>query len=456
MKILKCKYRCVFPLVMSFLFVNSNAIAQTIESRFDEYMNATVKLGRFNGYVLIARDGKVVFSKGYGMANFEDDIPNTAQTKFRLASVTKSFTALAVMKLREKGKLNLQDSICKYLSDCPDTWKPINVRQLLNHTSGIPDYIAAPDFMRTISLSLTTDELIARFRNEPLQFAPDAQFAYSNSNYILLGRIIEKVSGQPYAAFIQENIFAPLDMKNSGYDDNSTLLKHRAIGYIKQPDRIVNARFMDMSNAYAAGGLYSTAEDLLLWNHALDTEKIVSKKSLDEIFTPGKGNVGYGWFINRDSSNRLQISQGGLNSGFASAIFRYPEERVCIILLNNFENASPFFPRIERDLAAILFNEKYELPGEAVAVRVDAKIYDALVGDYDFGQNRIIKITKEGDKLFAEGGRTPKSEMFAESETKFFLKAADVKFVFLRDDADKVTGLILYANGQEMKGNKVK
>jgi CubicO group peptidase (beta-lactamase class C family) len=455
MKVLKCKYQCVFALVMFFLFSNFTVGAQTIESRFDEYMNQTVKLGRFNGYVLVARDGKIAFGKGYGMANFEEEIPNTPQTKFRLASITKSFTAMAVMMLQEKGKLNLQDSICKYLSDCPDAWKPVTVRQLLNHTSGIPDYAAAPDFMRTISLHLTNDELIANFKDQPLQFAPGENFAYSNSNYILLGRIIEKVSGQPFAVFVQEKIFAPLNMKNSGYDDNSALLKHRAVGYIKQPDRIINARYMDMTNAYAAGGLYSTAEDLLLWNQALDTEKLVSKKSLAEIFTPGKGSVGYGWFINHDS-NRLSIFQGGLNSGFAASIFRYPTEHACIILLNNFENAAPFLARIGHDLTAILFNEKYELPSESVAVKVDARIYDAYVGEYEFGQNRIITMTKEGDKLFAQRGGAPRSEMFPESETKFFLKVADVKFEFLKNGAGKVIGLILYANGQEMNGSKVK
>lgn len=455
MKILKCKYRCVFPLVMFFLFSNLSIGAQTIEARFDEYMNQTVKLGHFNGYVLIARDGKIVFGKGYGMANFEEDVPVTAQTKFRIASITKSFTAAAVMMLQERGKLNLQDSVCKYLSDCPDVWKPVTVRGLLNHTSGIPDYAAAPDFMRTIARRVTPGELVASFKNKPLHSVPGETFAYSNSNYILLGQIIEKVSGQPFAAFIQENIFAPLNMKNSGYDDNSILLKRRANGYIRDPDRIVNARYMDMSNAYAAGGLYSTAEDMLVWNQALDAEKLVSKKSLAEIFTPGKGGFGYGWFISRDA-NRLVISQGGLNSGFASAIYRYPEERACVVLLNNFENAAPFLTRIGRDLTAILFSEKYELPSESVAVKVDPKIYDAYVGDYDFGQNRFIKITKEDDKLFGQSSRVPKSEMFPESETKFFLKIADVKFVFLRDVAGNVTGLILYANGQEMKGDKIK
>lgn len=452
---LKSKYQCVLALAMFFLLSTIVGGAQSVDARFDEYMSTAVKLGRFNGYVLIARDGKVVFGKGYGMANFEEDIPNTPQTKFRLASVTKTFTAAAVMLLQERGKLSLADSICKHLTDCPETWKPITIRQLLNHTSGIPDYVAAPDFMRTISLRLTNDELIASFKSKPLLSASGETFSYSNSNYILLGRIIENLSGQPYGVFLKENIFAPLRMANSGYDDNSTLLRHRAIGYIKQPDRLVNARYMDMTNAYSAGALYSTAEDMLLWDQALYTEKLVSKKSLDEIFTPGKGGVGYGWFINR-ASKRLVVTQSGLNSGFAAHFLRYPEEKACIVLLSNFENTAQHLGRIGHDLTAILFGEKYELPRERVAVKVDTKLYDAYVGEYEFGANRIMTITKEGERLFAQRGGAPRSEILPESETKFFLTMADVQFVFLKDGAGKVSGMILYANGQEMKGNKVK
>jgi len=455
MRSLKSKYPCVLALVMFCLFPMTVVNAQVSDPRFDEYMDATVKLSRFNGHVLIARNGKVVFSRGYGMANFEEDIPNTSQTKFRLASITKSFTAMAVMMLRDKGKLHLQDSVCKHLTDCPETWKPITLRHLLNHTSGIADYVSAPDFMRTISVRVTNDELIASFKHKPLLSAPGEQFAYSNSNYILLGRIIETLSGQPYGVFVKENIFAPLRMNNSGYDDNSTPIKHRAIGYIKQNNRLVNARYMDMTNAYSAGALYSTAEDLLLWNQALDTEKLVSKKSLDEIFTPGKGGVGYGWFINR-MAHRLLITQSGLNSGFAAHILRYSEEKACVILLNNFENAAPHLARIGHDLSAILFGERYELPRERVAVKVNTKIYDLYVGEYEFGANRMITITREDDRLFAQRGGAPKAEILPESETTFFLTVADVQLVFLRDAAGKVSGMTLHANGQEMKGNKVK
>ena len=454
MKVLKCKYRCVLA-IMVLLFSNASGVAQMTDPRFDEYMSQTAKLGRFNGYVMIARDGKPIFSKGYGMANFEDDVPNNAQTKFRLASITKSFTAMAVMILQERGTLNLQDPVCKHLAGCPETWKAVTVRHLLDHTSGIPDYAASPDFMRTISLRLTPDALVASFKNKPLQSAPGEGFAYSNSNYILLGKIIEKTSGEPFADFLQANIFGPLGMKNSGYDDNRRILKHRAAGYIHEGGKIINAQYMDMSNAYAAGGLYSTAEDLLIWSQALDGEKLVTKKSFAEIFTPGKGEVGYGWFINREANRRI-ILQGGLNSGFASAVVRYPDERVSIILLNNLENAALFLTRIRRDLAAIVFNEKYELPSEAIEVRVDAKNLDAFVGEYDFGPGRAISVTKEGDKLFMQRGGAPKSEMFAESDTKFFLKIADVKFVFVKDSKGKITEMVLHANGQEFRGSKVK
>ncbi len=244
-------------------------------------------------------------------------------------------------------------------------------------------------------------------------------------------------------------------MMNSGYDDNRAILKHRAVGYMKQGDALTNARYMDMTKAYAAGGLYSTAEDLLLWDTALYTEQLLSKKSLTAMFTPGKGDVGYGWFIRRDS-NRLQISQGGLNSGFAVGIFRYPEERVCIILLNNLENAAQFIPGAGHDLAAILFGEKIEPPRLRTAIKVDPKIYDALVGEYEFGAGRIITITREGDKLFAQRTNGPRDEILPASESTFFLTSADVELTFLKDETGKTSGMVLRAGGQEFRGKKTK
>jgi CubicO group peptidase (beta-lactamase class C family) len=455
MSTLKSAPSCVFLLAMCLMITSGTAIGQTLDAKFDEYMSTLARLGRFNGYVLVARDGRQVFGKGYGMANFEDEVPNTSQTKFRLASITKPFTAAAVLLLQEKGKLSLQDSVCKHLPDCAPAWQPITVERLLAHTSGIPDYVSFPDFMQTLGLHSTPPEMIARLREKPLLFTPGERFSYSNSNYYLLGQIIENISGKPYALFVRENIFEPLRMLNSGYDDNSTILKRRAVGYIKQGDTLINARYMDMTKAYAAGALYSTAEDLLLWDTALYTERLISKKSLSAMFTSGNGGVGFGWFINRDF-NRQLVTQAGLNSGFAAQILRYPEERVCIILLNNFENAAPYLARAGHDLAAILFGEKYELPSMRVAVKVDPKIYDAYVGEYEFGPNRIIIITREGDKLFAQRTGGPRDEILPENETTFFMTAADVGLTFVKDGAGKVGGMILRANGQEYRGKKTK
>lgn len=454
MKVLSSKYRCALLIAVCLIACLPSVHAQP-PAQYEEYMQATVNLGRFNGYVLVARDGKPVFSQGYGMANFEDDVANSSKTKFRIASVTKTFTAVAIMMLQERGKLSASEPVCKYLRNCAERWKPLTIRHLLSHTSGIPDYIASPDFMRTISMATTPDAIINSVRSGPLQFEPGSGFAYSNSNYIVLGRIIEIVAKQPYAAFIKSNILAPLGMKDTGYDDNSTLLKHRAIGYLGQPGSMISARYMDMSNAYAAGGLYSTAEDLLRWDQALLTERILKKSSIDEIFTPGKGGVGYGWFVNRQTGGLVQM-QSGLNSGFASAIYRYPEEKVSIILLSNLEDSAAHLGRIGHDLAAITFGEKYELPRANVEIKVDAKAIEKYVGQYEFGPGRIINISRQEDRLFSQRGNEPAFEMFAESDTKYFFKGADVRFEFQLDAAGKVTGVILRANGQDMPGKKIK
>src|ERR1700686_4625606 len=187
-----------------------DAANQAITPKINEYMDALVKAGKFNGSVLIARDGKILISKGYGMANFELDVPNTPQTKFRLGSITKPFTAMAIMLLQERGKLSVQDSVCKYLPDCPSAWRQITLHHLLSHTSGLAKHDKAGDYLKTAMMPMTVTQLIDTFRNKPADFKPGEKFDYNNNGYILLGYVIEKVSGQSYEAFLKENIFPPL------------------------------------------------------------------------------------------------------------------------------------------------------------------------------------------------------------------------------------------------------
>jgi CubicO group peptidase (beta-lactamase class C family) len=391
---------------------------QQIAAKVDEYMNAAVKIDGFSGSILVARDGQPIVSKSYGMANIELNVPNTPQTVFRVASVTKQFTATAIMMLQERGKLNVNDPICKYLADCPATWQPITVHQLLVHTSGIPSYTGLPDFWeKTSALPMTATELLARIKPMPLEFVPGEKFNYNNSGWYLLGLIVERTSGKSYGDFLQENIFTPLGMKQTGFDDSRRIIKNRAAGYMRQGNELVNAKYVDMTVPFAAGGLLTTTEDLFLWDKALYTEKLISAKSRDEMFTPFKESVpgasfGYGWFTNKWFDHQM-IGHNGVLEGFRAMIARFPEKRVTVIVLTN--NESAFSGKTAKDLAAIVFGAAYKIPQEVKTVAVDQKILQQYVGEYEGGRT----VTLENGKLMFQRSGRPKFELFAESETRF-------------------------------------
>jgi len=361
--------RFVALIVLCLLFIHyvpartpaASQPAQQIVVKAEEYMNAAVRVNRFSGSILVARDGKPLISKGYGMANLELDVPNKPQTVFRLGSLTKQFTAMAVMILQARGKLHTHDPICNYLSDCPIVWQSITIRNLLTHTSGIPDYTHLPSFIQTMQLPSTHASLVDRFKNMPLEFTPSEKFKYTSSGYYLLGMIIEQISGKSYASFLQKNIFAPLGMTHTGYDSYNRLIKHRAGGYELRGNSIINASYIDMSIPFAAGALYSTTEDLLRWDQALYTEKLVSRKILAEIFTPFKNIYGYGWVITKQF-DRQRIGHDGKINGFSSSIIRFPSDQVTAIVLSNNQNAPS--GEIASNLAAIVFGAPYKMPQE--------------------------------------------------------------------------------------------
>src|SRR4051812_11811550 len=309
----------VLVLALALGLVPSAVLAQApppdpgaLASKVEEYMDARVKRDHFSGSVLIARDGKVLFSRGYGMANLEHDVPNTPQTKFRLGSITKQFTAMAILILQERGKLKVEDKVKKYLPDAPKAWDEITIRHLLTHTSGIPNYTAYPEFLKTLPVRVTLKELIAKFKDRPLDFKPGETFRYSNSGYVVLGQVIETAAGEGYASFLNKTIFTPLGMKDTGYDSLEPIIKHRASGYTRRLGiALTNCDYVDMSIPHAAGALYSTVEDLLKWDQALYTEKLVPRKSLEAMFTPFKDNYGYGWGIDKKRGRALDAPRGG-------------------------------------------------------------------------------------------------------------------------------------------------
>lgn len=333
---------------------------QALDTALDTYLRAATQNEQFSGTVLLTREGKPVFVRSYGMANYELGVPNSADTVFRLASVTKQFTALAVMQLQEQGKLKVNDPICLYLSDCPASWQPITIRHLLNHTSGIPNFSSLPDWDEVLSRrDYTPVEQIALFRDLPLKFTPGEKYDYSNSGYHLLGLIIEHVSKTGWGEYVRQRILAPLGMTHSGDDNTRVLIPNRASGYYSLGTTFINAPIISRTVGYAAGGLYSTVGDLLLWDRALVPGKLVSQASLDAMFTPAKNNYGFGWRIG-ERFGRREMDHSGSDNGFSTYIIRFPADNLTAIVLSNSDRASA--GKVGNAMAAIAFGQPVTLP----------------------------------------------------------------------------------------------
>jgi D-alanyl-D-alanine carboxypeptidase len=355
--VLVLPFKSMRTLTIALLLFTSAVVcrAQDFLARADAYLSKYTEQGQFMGSVMVARNGKILFEKAYGLANVELDLKNTVQSKFNLASVTKQFTGMAVLQLAERGTLKLDDPISKYYKDAPIAWERITIYHLLSHTSGIPNPKSLSDYPKGVTQPYTPEELIAVFRNKPLDFPPGTKFKYSNPGYYLLGYLIEKASGQTYADYLREHIFAPLGMHNSGYETNTAILKGRASGYTVDQGTLQNADYVDWSVPFAAGALYSTVEDLLKWDRALYTEKLLGRAWRERLFTPDQSGYNYGWFI-RDKGGRQKIYHEGGNPGYTAFISRYPADQTCIIVLSNLEVAP--VGKIADDLIEMLYGEE--------------------------------------------------------------------------------------------------
>jgi CubicO group peptidase (beta-lactamase class C family) len=315
------------------------AAPQTLEQTatlIDQYMNKLVQDDHFSGSILISQNGKPIISKGYGKASIEWNIPNTPQTAFRAGSLTKQFTAMAIVMLQERGKLKVSDSICKYLSNCPKAWNLITLGHLMSHTSGIWSYSNASDWLQTTTHLMSQPQFIDQFRDRPLLFIPGERFDFSNSGYYLLGVVIERASHQTYESFLTENIFKPLAMNSTGFDTGLRSVNKLAMGYSLSPSHVIAPHPFTSINFFSEASMYSTTEDLSLWDQALYIEKLVSKKSLEEIFTPFKLNngnsygYGYGWDIRGTT-----FSHGAGFFGYSGYIARYTAQKTTVIVLTN-------------------------------------------------------------------------------------------------------------------------
>jgi CubicO group peptidase (beta-lactamase class C family) len=336
--------------VFVLLCVATRCAAQDV-AQLEQIIQPYVQNKTFMGSVLVARDATIILNKGYGSANLEWNALNTPTTKFRLGSITKQFTAASILLLEERGKLKLEDPIKMYVTDAPSAWDRITIFNLLTHTSGIPNFTNLAEY-KTLQLSDTPPaKTIATVRDRPLDFFPGEKMSYSNSGYILLGYVIEKITGASYEQFVRDNIFTPLGMKDSGYDSNSAIIERRAAGYSPSPSGPINAGYIHMSIPHAAGALYSTTEDLLRWERALFGGKVVSAASLKKMTTPFKNNYALGVVV-QTADGRTVVNHGGGIDGFNTFLAYYPADKLTVVVLSNINGTTP--NAIATKLAAVV------------------------------------------------------------------------------------------------------
>jgi len=437
--------------VATFLLAGA-CLAQNLNLRLDQIVQSYVPNHQFMGSVLVARGGDVLLSKGYGSADLEWDIPNSPDTKFRLGSITKQFTAASILLLQERGKLNINDPVKKYMPDAPAAWDKITIFHLLTHTAGIPNFTSFPDYPKLEPFPATAEQLVARFRDKPLDFEPGEKWNYSNSGYVLLGYLIEKITGGSYQKFVSQNIFEPLGMKDSGYDSNAAILPHRASGYSREPNGLANAGFINMTVPLSAGGLYSTTGDLLKWEQGLFGWKVLQAASIEKMTTPFKNDYAFGLQVETKRGHKVIDHAGGIE-GFNTELEYYPEDQLTVAVLANVNGPAPV--QIAAQLAAAAHGETVTLQTERKEVPVDPKILARYVGAYQLAPGISFLITLDGNQLVSKLGPQQPVPIFPQSETMFFAKVVDAQIEFTKPDAQGIPGqLILHQNGRDQPANR--
>ena len=403
--------------------------------------------------VLVSRDGKIAFQGGFGLADLEKKTPVTIDTKFRIGSVSKQFTAAAIMRLAEDGKLALTDKLETFFPGFPGGGE-ITLHQLLTHTSGLHSYTGKSEFMQRVEKPIAPAELIAWFRSDKPDFAPGAGFLYNNSAYFLAGEIVAKVSGKSLDAFLKDTFFTPLGMNDTGICINATPPPGIARGYSVAVDKAAPALDWDMSWAGGAGALYSTVGDLFRWNEALFGGKAMKPESLTLMTTPvklppGVDGMNYGYGLTMAPIARLaSVSHGGGLNGWSSDLLRITDQRCTIVAL---ANAMPPVPGrepsgVSRTLAAkFLAAEIAKLPPQK-EVAVDKKTYADLAGRYDY-KTAVLTVTVEDGHLYTQLTGQQKFEVFPSAPDEFFWKVTDAQVTFLRDDKRTVIAARHAQNG---------
>lgn len=420
-------------------------------ARMEQVIRPYVDSQQFMGALLVAKGDALLLNKGYGFADVEWAVPNAPEAKFRLGSLTKQFTAASILLLEERGSLKVEDPVSKYLPNTPKSWEKITIFNLLTHTSGIPNFTNFSEFGNWQLQSRTVADELAYFRDKPLEFQPGEKFSYSNSGYAVLGAVIEKVSGKSYGEFLQANLFGPLGMKDSGLDRDGLVLPKRAEGYVLGPKGLEVAGYGSMSVPFSAGALYSTTGDLLRWERGLFGGKVLRPESLTKMTSPFKENYAFGLLVSKQDGV-TRIEHGGGIQGFNTALAYYPEKQLTVVVLGNVNGSAP--DDIARKLATIAMGGAVVTAAERKEVPIAAADLAKYVGTYELAPAFAIAFEVEGNQLMTQATGQPKFPVFYEGGDRFFLKVVDAEVQFVEDPTGKVTSLVLFQGGREMKGAK--
>lgn len=427
---------------------------EIVSKNIDEYMKLLSQYQNFQGSLLVGRNDKIFLSKGYGLANVEQNIMNKSQTRFAIGSTTKQFTAMAIMQNYEKGFLDFNDKISKYIPQLKQGDK-ISIHNLLTHTSGLVDYTALEEFFNTDIKNKNPMKMVDLINNMELEFNPGETFKYSNTNYLLLGMIVEKITGLTLEDYLEENILKPLNMEDTGVifgRENTTPDASPYIGFI---DIQATDDSLVQSQAYGAGNMYSTVEDLYRWDRALKTEKLVSNDTLEKmtnIQVPFSESDGYGYgLMISETEDGKKVGHGGNTFGFTSALDRYVDKDLTIIALSNKAYAN--VADLSEDVKDIAIKKEYKEPEKIEEIKIeDKEIYNKYIGKYKFTDDFMnvpeITIIEKDGRLYAQATGQGAFEIFPFSETKFFAKAIDIKMEFM-GEGEKASKLILKQSGIE-------
>ena len=402
--------------------------------------------------VVVARDHIVLFEGASGMSNLELDIPLTSNGVFRIASLTKQFTAAAVMLLVQEGDINLDDVVTVHLPDYPMHGHEITIEHLLTHTSGIPNITSIPEFFSggMYRLDGTTDETLGLFRDKPLDFVPGERFAYSNSGYILLGAIVEKVTGGPFHEFVGERVFIPLGMENTGHD-GPRIIKNRVNGYDNMHEGLWNTDFISMTRPHAAGYLVSTVGDLAKWSSSLFQGKVVDRDSLrrmttSHVLSDGEGtDYGYGFAVKDLFGHPMIYHTGGIN-GFSSMTVWLPEQRVFVAVLTNVagHEIGPAHLAYRMALQAIGMSNPFDTGYEA-----DDRELPRFVGRYRINDDEVLRVTEDDGSLYSQRADAEPVLLTPYAEDAFFYPASFSRVVFERGANDEIVGAAIHDGPSE-------